>query len=130
MNAPRGRGGVKIKLEGPVFDEARRKGLLREGIREGTKALMPRIEATVKLKTPGTGRYRRSIKSKVYDSGAGLIHSDDPRRLKTWLETGRRRGVKTARKGAYAYQAGRRQANSLKKQGFYEDHIVRRLNGR
>lgn len=127
-------GSVKVKTNGPLFDQARRNGLLQQGIKAGTQKLLPRVEQAVlskldsSLKKP-TGRYRRTIKSKVYDSGTGVVKSDDNRKLKTWLETGRRKGVKTRRVGAYAWRAGKRLAAAENKQGYYEAEIARRLGG-
>ena len=119
---------VTVKTSGVIFDKARREGVLKQGIAAGTKKLLPRVEATVKMRTPGTGTYRRSIVSKTYDSGAGVVKSNDTRKLREWLETGRRRGVKTRRKGAYAWRAGKSFVRSEQKQGYYEAEIARRLN--
>lgn len=125
---------VKINTRGPIFDRARREGLLKAGIREGTEKLLPRVHAAVvgkldsSLKNP-TGRYRRTIQAKTFESGVGVVNSSDTRKLKTWLETGRRSGVKTKRKGAYAWRAGKALAKSENKAGYYEAVIARRLNG-
>lgn len=125
-------GKVTVKLSGPVFDEARRKKMLDAGVKAGMEKLIPRIEATVKSKflSAGvpSGPFIRSIKGEVRPQRVGIVRAMDDRRIRTWLEARTRKGVKLG-KGAYGFQTGKRQANSLKKQGFFEDEIARRLNG-
>lgn len=124
---------VKVKTAGPLFDKARREGLLREGVKAGTKKLLPRVQDAVtgkldsSLKAP-TGRYRRTITSKIYDSGTGVVKSKDKRQIKTWLET-RRRGGQRLGKGAWAWRAGKRLAATENKAGYFEAEIARRLRG-
>lgn len=119
---------VKVTVKGPLFDAARNQGVLNKGIRNGTLKLAPRVQAEVKRKLLASGvpsgRYANSITTKVYDSGFGVVKSDDPRKLRTWLETGRRRGVKTRRKGAYAWRAGKNLAKAENKAGYYEAEIA------
>lgn len=123
---------IRVIKRGPIFDDARRKGLLEQGMRAGTEKLLPRVRRAVTDKlhsTSGidTGRYLHSIGDKVYASGAGVVRSDDPRKLKTWIETGKRRGVKTARKGSYAWRAGKALARSENKAGYYEAEVAKVL---
>lgn len=121
---------VKIKTTGPLF-QSTAPAVLDAGIRAGLEKLLPRVEATVRLKTPGAGTYRRTILGKVKGTGSGfgVVASTDPRKLRTWLETGKRRGVKTARKGAYAWRAGKTMAKNENKAGYFEEEIAKRLNG-
>jgi hypothetical protein len=123
---------VKVKTTGVIFDKARREGVLKAGIAAGTKKLLPKVERVVIQKLNfknATGRYERSISSKVYDSGLGVVRSTDKIKRKTFLETGVRSGVKTKRKGSYAWRAGKSFVRSEQKQGYYENEIARRLNG-
>ena len=124
---------VTIKTQGPIFDEARREGLLEAGIAAGMKELVARVEATTKSKVLGSGipsgPFVRSIKGEVKKpANVGVIRSDDTRPIRTWLERGTRRGVKL-RKQSGGFAAGKNQARTLNKQGFFEDEIAKRLNG-
>lgn len=102
-------------------------------MRAGMAKLMPRVEEAVRAKFQASGvpsgRFTGSIHSTVLAGGGGVVASRDTRPLKTWLETGRRRGVKTKRRGAYGWRAGKKVAKDLNKQGFFADEIARRLNG-
>lgn len=121
---------VRITKTGPLFDEAKRRGLLNKGIANGTRKLLPRVEAAVQAKAPKqSGTFAASVTGRTYPNGMGVVRSRDSRKLKTWLETGRRRGVKTKRKGAYAFRAGKRVAQTENKQGYYAAEIARLLNG-
>ena len=129
------RAGVKIITKGVPFDEARRAGVLNAAIVAGTRKLLPRIEATVKLKLSTSlappeesGRFKRSIVSRVYPNGTGVVKSTDTRKIKTWLER-RTRGRQSLGKGAYAFRAGKALAKRENKQGYYEAEIARALNG-
>ena len=119
---------VKIKTSGPLFDAARNQGVLNKGIRNGTNKLVPKVHAEVRRKLAASGvppgRHSGSITSRVYESGFGVVKSNDPRKLKEWLETGRRRGVKTRRKGAYYWRAGKTLAKTANKSGVYLDEIA------
>ena len=123
---------VTVKLTGPIFDDARRKKLLDDGIRSGMKTLVARGEATAKMaftaKGIPAGPFTRSIQGEVRPNRVGVIRATDPRQIRTWLEARTRRGVKLG-KGAYGFQAAKRQINALNKQGYFEEHITRRLNG-
>jgi hypothetical protein len=123
---------VKVKTTGVIFDKARREGVLKAGIAAGTKKLLPKVERVVTQKLNfknATGRYERSISSKVYDSGLGVVRSTDKIKRKTFLESGVRNGVKTRRKGNYAWRAGKSFVRSEQKQGYYQEEIARRLRG-
>jgi hypothetical protein len=104
---------------------------VRKATAAGTRKLLPKIEETVRQKLISSGipagQYTRSITSKAYDSGTGVVKSNDPRKLREWLETGRRRGVKTKRKGSYGWRAGKTAARSAIKAGFYEPEFARYL---
>ena len=123
---------VKVRTVGPLFDAARREGALDAGIDAGLRRLVPQVEARTREKFSASGipagRFLASIQGEVRE-GIGNVSSSDPRRLRTWLETGRRRGVKTRRKGAYGWRAGKKVAKDLNKQGFFAEEIARRLNG-
>jgi hypothetical protein len=73
------------------------------------------------------GPYIISLRYRTYPTGAGVVNSRDPRKLKTWLETGKRKGVKTKRKGAYAWRAGKKFAAAENKAGYFESEIASRL---
>lgn len=119
---------VKVSLS-PRLQEWGRgnpKGL-REGTVAGSKKLAPRVEAEVRTRLfIGSGAYRKTVTSKVYASGMAVIHSTDKIKRKTWLESGRRKGVKLW-KGTGAWAAGKRLAKSENKAGYYEREIASRL---
>lgn len=122
---------VTVRTRGLIFDEARRRGVLQQGIRAGTQKLIPRVVDAVQgkldssLKEP-TGKFRSGIKGQVYASGFGVVKSTDPRRRKTWIERRTRGGVRLG-KGSYAFRAGKKVAREANKQGFYQAEIARRL---
>jgi hypothetical protein len=121
---------VKVKTTGVIFDKARREGQLKAGIAAGTKKLLPRVERVVIQKLNfknATGRYERSISSKTLENGGGVVRSTDSIKRKTFLETGKRSGVKTKRKGNYAWRAGKSFVRSEQKRGYYQEEIARRL---
>lgn len=133
---------IKVKTTGPIFDAARRRGLLEEGIREGTRKLLPRVQEVVQrkldssLKPPEeSGRFRRSIVTRLYKSGTGTVTSNDRRKIRTWLEArvrGDTRKGQTRQKlgrGAYMFRAGKTFVKKEQKAGYYEAEIARRLGG-
>lgn len=104
---------------------------VRKATYAGTKKLLPKVEEVVRAKLLGSGipngPYVRSVSSKAYQTGTGVVKSSDKRKIREWLETGRRRGVKTARKGSYGWRAGRTAAKSAIKAGFYEPEFAKYL---
>lgn len=123
---------VRVDISGPIFQEAKRRKLLDDGIKAGMRELVARGEAIARQKfdqagVPG-GQFIRSIKGEVRPARVGVIHSLDTRPIRTWLEKGTRRGVKL-RKGGGGFQSARRQLNTIQKAGFFEDQIARRLDG-
>ena len=123
---------VRVDISGPLFQEAKRRKLLDEGIREGMRDLVARGEAIARQKFDQagvpSGPFIRSIKGEVRPLRVGVIRSLDDRPIRTWLERGTRRGVKL-RKGAGGFQSAKRQINTLQKAGFFEAEIARRLDG-
>lgn len=122
---------VTVKTSGIIFDEARRRGVLQQGIKAGTEKLLPQVIDAVQgklrssLKEP-TGRYEASVRGRVYDTGTGVVKSTDTRRINTWIERRTRGGTRLG-KGAWAFRAGKKVAREANKAGFYHDEIVRRL---
>jgi hypothetical protein len=133
---------VKVVTKGPLFDQARREGVLNKGIANGTKKLLPKVQQVVQAKLDKSlappeesGRFRRSIITQMYPSGTGVVKSNDRRKIRTWLET-RRRGdsrrgqaVNKLGRGAYMFRAGKTFAKNEQKRGYYEEEIAKALNG-
>lgn len=119
---------VKVALSPRIQEWGRGnpKGLA-EGMVAGSKKLAPRVEATVRGKLfIGTGKYRSTVRSKVYANGMAYIYSTDKIKRKTWLERGTRGGQKLW-KGTRAWAAGKSLARSENKAGLYEHEIASRL---
>jgi hypothetical protein len=126
------KGTIKITEKGDLFDRARTQGILNKAIAQGTKKLLPRVVSTVtdkmdsSFKKP-TGAMKRSVKSKLYESGVGVVNSDIKEPRRTWAERGTRGGVKLT-KGSNAFAAGKRYVRAERKEGYYRDEIARALN--
>lgn len=127
-----GRG--KVVFNGPLFDEARLRGVLHEACRKGTADLLPQVVDVVKRKLDTsllppeeTGRYKASIVYRVYSNGSGTVKSTETRRIKNWIETRVREGKKLG-KGAYPFRAGKTYVKKVRKQGFYEKYLIEALN--
>lgn len=124
---------VKITTTGWLADQARAKGVLQQATKEGTKKLLPQVKQAVidkldrSLVPPEeSGRFKGSITTRIYDSGTGVVKSNDTRRIKTWIER-RTRGGKRLGKGAYPFRAGKTFAKKAIKQDFYAPFLVRAL---
>lgn len=102
----------------------------RKGKTAGLSSAGTQIEATIKLKTPKrTGAFAAGIKREVWSNANGVsIAAKYPKKIRTWLETGKRRGVKTKRKGAYMFKAGKAKAKSLDYQRIIGNEIAKALN--
>lgn len=104
---------------------------VRKATVAGTSKLLPKVQDVVrqKLLSSGipSGKYVNSLGHKVYQTGTGVVKSNDKRKLREWLETGRRKGVKTKRKGSYGWRDGKKAAKSAIKAGFYEPEFKRYL---
>jgi hypothetical protein len=102
------KGTIKITEKGDLFDRARTQGILNKAIAQGTKKLLPRVVSTVtdkmdsSFKKP-TGAMKRSVKSKLYESGVKLT------------------------KGSNAFAAGKRFVRAERKDGYYRDEIAKAL---
>jgi hypothetical protein len=123
---------VTVKLNGPIFDELRRKSGFDRAVKAGMMELVLTGEDVAKQKflkkgIPA-GPFTGSIVGTVKPDRVGVIMAMDKRPIRTWLEARTRKGVKLG-KGAYGFQQARREINKMKKAGFFEDRIARELNG-
>lgn len=120
---------TKVTFNGKLFTAP--KQAITAGKRAGLSQAGTQIEATIRLKTPKrSGAFVSGIRREVWSSANGVtIAAKYPKKIRTWLETGKRRGVKTNRKGAYMFRAGKTKAKQLDYQAIIGKEIARQLNG-
>lgn len=119
---------TKVTFNGKLFTAP--KQAITAGKRAGLSTAGTQIEATIRMKTPRrSGAFAAGIRREVWTSANGVtIAAKYPKRIRTWLETGKRRGVKTKRKGAYMFKAGKAKAKSLDYQRIIGNEIAKALN--
>lgn len=121
-----------VEISGPLFDgdTTRRvhaavdRGLL-DLAEQGERYLKDELRGALRVQT---GRYVGSIEAGRKASLSAGVRSVDTLRRKTFLETGRRNGVKTRRKGGWYF---RHTATRLQREdptGFILPYIVKALD--
>lgn len=116
-----------------VIEVTRRGGLwgsgpkdLRKGIRKGTEEITRKgkLRAGLELR-PGHGLLTGAFKSNLQTEQmglSGLLKSGDERPIKTWIETGRRRGKKTRFRGTGVFRKTKRHMETIKR-AVMEKHL-------
>lgn len=120
---------MAVKFSGPLFNAP--KQTIQAANKKSLSTVGTQIAATIKLKTPkNTGQFAGSIDRKVWSGANGVSVSATYRgpKIRTWLETGKRKGVKTQRKGSYMFRAGKTKAKSIDYQAIVGAEIARMLN--
>ncbi len=121
---------MSVKFSGPLFDAPR--ATIRTANRKALSTVGTQISATIKLKTPrDTGRFVAAIEREVWRNANGVTVKADYSgpKIRTWLETGKRNGVKTQRKGSYMFRAGKTKAKQINYQSIVGAEIAKLLNG-
>jgi len=128
--------GIEVIVDGPLFDGDPVKKT-REAIDLGAVDLTGEISSlAVDLAPFRSGEYRNSFR--VYNSKTddmfAWAHANPYGRgtlgaRSTWLETGKRRGVKTARRGSYHSRTATRRFSGINKDEWFLPYLMEAFNG-
>lgn len=102
---------MKVEFNGPIWNPFVGRAMRKAASGEIEKLAHEGAQFVVEEMQPGhgvlSGAFASSISGELRGELLGVVRSDSALPIRTWLETGYRRGRKTGRRGGYFFRHGK-----------------------